>query len=298
MENLIEKQTQNFISKNRYLLCILGAYFIWGSLPLYFHFTNFIRSIDLMMYRIFFSFIIISLFVFAYQKPSSILKEILSNKDYRYCPLSGLMIGLNWSIYLVALKKGLVIETSLGYFVAPILTIFFGIFLYLEKLNKVQLFYLMLTCAGVIALVLFKGSFPQYAFYVAITFCAYVLLRKKMKVNAFIAMWLEMLTLFPIAVSVLIYQINHHGGLGFELTFKHVIILLTSGLVSFLPILLLTLGLKNIKVSLIGSLQYISPTCQFILGIFMFDNEFSLNDFFAYCIIWFSIILFITTSKA
>ncbi len=287
---------QGILLKNRFIFYILGAYFIWGTLPIYFHYSDFIRPLDMMMYRVVFSLLIISFFIFSVQKPNSLYREIKNNKDYRLCFLSALILGTNWSVYLIAIKKGLILETSLGYFTAPILTIFFSIFFYLERLNKAQTFSLILTCVGVLTLILFKGSFPQYAFYVAATFSGYVLLRKKMTVNPFIAIWLEMLILSPIAFTVLALQIKQYS-LGFELTPFTISILCMSGLVSFLPILLLTLGLRRIKLTLIGSLQYISPTCQFILGIFMFDNQFSLNDFFAYCIIWFSIILFITSTQ-
>ena len=274
------------------LMAAVSCSAIWGILPIYWKMLLPIPSSVIIFYRIFWvgvvSFIL-SVKKYGWKK----MKEPLKNrKNRRTFFLAGVVITSNWSIYIWAVNAGHVIQTSIGYYIEPLLISLFGIVLFSEKLTKYNLTALLLALAGVCVMIIHSGQIPVIAFALAITFATYSVIKKKLNIESVLSLFYETVFLVPAAVAVIIFlETTGQGALHVAAPYQHILLMLT-GVCTALPLGLFNAGARYLPLVSLGITQYISPSIALVLGVFAFREPFDGVQFAACAIIWAGLFVF------
>jgi chloramphenicol-sensitive protein RarD len=196
------------------------------------------------------------------------------------------LISVNWLVYVWAVNNGHVIEASLGYFINPLFNVFLGVVVLSERLSRAQWAAVALAAIGVLYLTIEGGRPPWIALVLAVSFGSYGLIRKVTNVEAIPGLATETLLLSPFAIGFLLWR--EHGGDGVFGHSSHTIdgLLLGSGLVTALPLALFAFGARRIPYSTVGLVQYIGPTIQFLIGVFLFQEPFPRSRALGFVLIW------------
>lgn len=276
---------------NTGILAAICAYAGWGLLPIYWKQLQHVPADQILSHRIVWSFVMLIIFLQAGRRLGPLWRG-LSLKVCRLYGLSGLVIGVNWFIYVWSVNSGHVVESSLGYFINPLFSVLLGVIFLRERLRPRQWLPLGLAAAGVIYLTFDFGRPPWIALSLAVTFSIYSLIKKKSPLGAFEGLTLETIVLLPPALIWL--AASESRGLG---VFLHAnpasdLLLVGTGLVTALPLALFAVAARRIALSTIGMLQYMSPSIQFLLGVFLYQEPFSRAQLVGFGMVWTAILLF------
>jgi chloramphenicol-sensitive protein RarD len=206
------------------------------------------------------------------------------------------LITANWFLYIWAVNSSHMVETSLGYYINPLVSVLLGIFFLKERLTKAQLAAFFIAAIGVLILTVSYGRFPWLAFALALSFGLYGLMKKTIKLDALRGLTIETMFVLPFAIIFYVYLFINGKAVLFHDTIQTDFLLLLTGAATAIPLLLFTKGAQNIPLYMIGFLQYIAPTCMLILGVIIYGESFALIDMISFSFIWFALILF-TVSK-
>jgi chloramphenicol-sensitive protein RarD len=270
----------------------VAAYLSWGVLPLYWKLLSRIPAQQILAHRIIWSWLILSFLLF-YQKRWLEFRRIYVIRRSRVTFFgTSIILAMNWFIYIWAVNSGHVVDTSLGYFINPLVSVLLGVVLLKEKLNFWQLISVILASAGVVYMTLHYGKFPWIALSLALTFGFYGFLRKTARVESLAGLAGEMSFLMPAAMIYLsILFIKGQNAVGSAPVHIH-FLLLGAGLVTALPLLWFNIGVRKIPLSTIGFLQYISPSMQLLLGVFVFQEAFTIDHVVTFGLIWTALALY------
>ena len=274
------------------------AYVIWGVMPLYWHLLKAVPSLQIIMHRIVWSTVLVCGYL-AWKYGRGWLGETLAIPRARWAlALSGALIAFNWGLYIWAVNAGHVVETSLGYFINPLINIVLGVFLLRERLNRVQWLAVAIAAAGVLWLTFNYGSFPWIALTLACTFASYGLVRKLVGVPPVRGLGVESLYLFVPALAVLVWgEFNGMGGFiahdgspawGWGIA----ALLVVGGLLTALPLIGFADAVRRIPYSLVGVLQYIAPTLQLLAGVLVLGEPFGRDRAIGFGFIWVALALY------
>lgn len=274
------------------LLAAIGAFAIWGVLPLYLRPLGALPALEIMAHRI----VWCCLLVFAWlwlRGETGAVRVALANPGTRYRLMaSALLISVNWLLYVWSIANGHVIDASLGYFINPLLNVVLGVLLLGERLNGPQKFAVALAAMGVLYLAIVAGRPPWIALTLAASFGAYGLIRKVVRVEAVPGLATETLLLAPFAIGFLVWM-QAQGTAAFGHSAPHInALLLGSGLVTALPLALFAYGARLIPLSTVGLVQYIGPSLQFLLGVTVFKEAFSLERGVGFAFIWTALVVY------
>ncbi|MEZ4629623.1 MAG: EamA family transporter RarD [Deinococcales bacterium] len=275
----------------------LGAYGLWGFLPIYWKLLSKLPALQILCHRMIWSLVAIVLLLSLRpaqgQKRWQWLKTALANpKVLRIYALAALLLALNWALYIWAVNANFVIETSLGYFINPLMSVFLGVVLYKERLRPGQWLAIVLATLGVIYLTFSYGRLPWIALGLASSFAIYGVLKKQAPLEAGKGLFLETATIFLPALSLILYwQFTGVGAIGRH-NLGTDLLLLASGIPTSLPLLFFAAAAKRLPLSMMGIMQYIAPSIQFLLGIFVFKEYFDASRLMGFCIIWLALIVF------
>lgn len=210
--------------------------------------------------------------------------------------LASFLLAANWTVYVWAVNRGMVIETSLGYFLVPLVNVAMGALILHEKLRPPQWTAIVLAAAGVGLLLFRVGHVPWVAFSLAATWSTYGLLKKKSPLGPIAGLTVETLLCFPLCAGFLLWwHLNGTGALGRVDARTHGFIL-AAGLVTAVPLLLYAYGAQRIRLTTLGLLQYLAPTVQFVIGIFLYHEPFDAARLQAFALIWCGLILYCADS--
>lgn len=210
--------------------------------------------------------------------------------------LSSVLLAANWTVYVWAVNSGHLIESSLGYFLTPLGNVALGYLVLHERLRKLQWTAIVFAVIGVSCLLFGVGHFPWIALTLASTWSGYALLKKKSALGALTGLTVETLLLFPVAAVMLLWwQHTGEGALGRAEAWVQVLVLST-GMVTAIPLLLFAYGAQRIRLATLGLLQYLSPAVQFLIGLLVYDEMFDSSRFLAYGLIWCGLILYTADS--
>lgn len=269
-----------------------SAYIAWGILPVYWHFLSQIPAMQILAHRIFWSFIFVALFITIKKQWSQMRQVFTSRKTIIAIIFCSIFISANWFIYIWAVNNGHVIETSLGYYINPLISIAFGTIFLKEKLDKWQWSALACAFIGVIIQTVEFGQLPWIAISLAITFALYGLGKKLLEVEAIISLALETMIVAPFAFGYLLYvQGSNQGAIG-HISVPVLILLVGTGIVTALPLLWFARGAKRVSLSTMGFIQYFSPTITLLLGVFFFHESFRLSDLYSFSFIWLALVIY------
>lgn len=275
------------------ILFTVVCYIIWGLFPLYWYPLGSLDPLQTLAQRICWSALFATLLVIFLREGRSVYKAFSQKRTLTILGLSAFMLSMNWLIYLWAIANHHVLDASLGYFMTPIFSIFLGRVFFKESLNKLQYAALALAAGAILWLTWLAGTIPYVAIGLTLSFGCYGLLRKLAPLGAIPGLAVETFLMTPLAALYLIYE-GLHGRLMFaSLPTTAMLVLLFSGVVTSIPLLLFSAGAKRIPLSLLGIIQYISPTIQFILGIVVFNEVFEWNRFMGFVLVWAAVILYL-----
>lgn len=200
--------------------------------------------------------------------------------------LGSLLITLNWFIYIWAVNSNQVIETSLGYYINPLFTVFLGVIVLKERIDKWQILSLLLALLGVIVITVQYGKVPWVALSLAISFGLYGLVKKLSNLTSIIGLTMETMMVAPLALGYIVYKHLEGTSSLIALPWNVLILVVLSGVVTAIPLLLFAQGAKCVPLSTLGFIQYLSPSIALLLGIFLFKENFTKVDFISFGLIW------------
>ena len=277
----------------------LAAYVLWGILPVYWKALEVVSPFEILSSRFMWSCVFVFLLIIFQKKWPLFTKEVkqvFSNvKTGAAMAAAGITISFNWGTFIWAVNNGHIVETSMGYYINPLVSILFAVVFLRERLDKMQL--AAITCAfiGVASMVYSFGKIPWVSLTLAFTFALYGLLKKILPVSALTSIMLETLLITPLAL-VYEYSLWQQGVSFYASGNLQVIMMLTgAGVVTAIPLLLFTAGARLLPLKIIGFLQYISPTLTLLIGVFVYNEAFTASHLLAFGWIWAALLLFIVS---
>ena len=280
---------------NKGLLLAGFGSFWWGFLGvLYFKYITFIGHIELVVHRCLWTTFTLIITTFLFSK-WHIFFDIIKNKKYLiYLFFSGFLIFINWAVWIYAIATNRIIDASFGYFMMPILSVMLGYIFFKEKLNKKRIFSIILVIISILYLLVvsFK-SLPWVGLIVALSWGFYNLIRKKINIDTDIGLLIESLYILPFAL-IAFYLIASNGYNDFELTNPPMMLFIfLAGPMTVIPLFLYVRGVELCGLGPTGMIFYITPTLQFLLGYFYYDEAFSLTKLVSFIFIWIAVIIYL-----
>lgn len=275
------------------VFAIVFAFVVWGVVPLYWHALKAVPSLQIMAHRIVWS----ALLVVGWLLLINGLRwwrEIRAKPGaLRALALSSVLIAFNWGLYIWAVNAGHVVETSLGYFINPLLNVVLGVLVLRERLDRAQWFAVACAALGVAWLTWSAGAPPWIALGLAFSFGLYGLVRKLLAVDAVGGLAVESLYLFlPGLAFVLWSEAGHGGGFGSGWGWGIDLLLIGGGLVSALPLIGFAYGVRRIPLSVVGLMQYIAPSLQLLIGVLVLGEPFGRDRAIGFAAIWLGLMVF------
>ena len=276
------------------LLTSLGSFW-WGFIGvIYFQYVSFIGHIELVVHRCLWTAVMLLLTTTIFSK-WSLFKRVIKNKNHLFgLFISGFLIFVNWAVWIYAVATERIIDASFGYFIMPIISVLLGYIFFKEKLNKKRIFSIILVSISIIILIFFNlKSLPWVGLIVAFSWAFYNLIRKKIDVDTDIGLLIESLYILPFAL-VAFYLITKAGVNDFSFSNPGLsLFLILAGPMTVIPLFLYVRGVELIGLGPTGMIFYITPTLQFILGYFYYNEDFSIIKFVSFIIIWIAVIIYL-----
>ncbi len=266
---------------------IVTGYLIWGLLPMYWKLLSGVPSLEVLMHRILWSAVLSSSYFLLHRSnPLRVLREIFRSHSRVLLLTSAVILALNWLSYVYAITSGHLLQASMGYFIAPMLTVFFGLLFFRERMNRLQAGAVILSGAGVVFTTVQAGKVPFLSLFIALTFSLYTMCKKKIHLTGLTSLLADSLILLP-AVALYLGMLDVQGTNSFTLTDPLTSLLLAgSGIATLVPLTLYINGAIRIEAKSVGFLQFITPVMAFLLGVFVYREPLLVQD-----IITFSFIL-------
>jgi len=278
--------------KNKGVLFALAAYILWGFFPLYFKAIQQVSALQILAHRIAWGFVFTLAVVLVLRQWKEFRASIFNRRTFLIYAGASVVLGINWFTYVWAVITNHVVESSLGYFINPIVSVLLGVIFLRERLRTFQWVAIAMVTAGVVYLTITFGQLPWISLVLAVTFGFYGLLKKIAPLGALHGITLETAVLtIPSLAYLFIVNANGTGTFGHSTPLLDFLLVL-SGPVTAIPLLLFATGARRIPLTTIGLLQYIAPTLQFLLGVLVFHEPFDQSRLIGFMIIWLALVLF------
>ncbi len=270
------------------------AFLAWGVLPFYWKILGHVPALEILAHRILWSFVFINI-VLVLRSNANILMIIRDRRNRSLLIATGVLIGINWFTYVLAVNSERLVEASMGYYINPLLSVFLGLVVLKERLNSLQVIAFLLACAGVVYLTVQYGRLPWIALLLASAFAMYGLLKKKTKVEPMPGLMIETLVLLPVAVAIVMHGVWTGRGALFSVSPSTDLLLILAGVVTVMPLFWFAQGARRIPLSSVGFLQYIAPSLMLLIGVFVFDEPFTRAHLVSFTCIWIALALYSLT---
>ncbi|MBQ0139643.1 MAG: EamA family transporter RarD [Kurthia sp.] len=278
------------------IIAIVLAYLIWGIIPIYWKQLTMVGSDEIIISRIIWSFVLTVLFIIVIGQWKFLMQDIKllwqHKSSFWSLVAASYLISLNWYIFIWAVNNEHIIETSMGYYINPLVSILLGVIFLKERLSKAQVLACFFALIGVLVLVIANGKFPFVALSLALSFGLYGLLKKKVRIQPTRGLAIETFFILPVALIYYIYLIMKGEAVLFNVEPTIVFYLIGTGVVTAVPLILFAVGAQNIPLYLVGFFQYIAPTMTLILGALVYGEQFGGIELLAFSFIWLAIIIF------
>ena len=268
----------------------VGAYVIWGSLPIYWRWLDRATAYEILANRGIWSLMVCLIFLAFQKQLRSTFKLIRNVKTFFILLTSSFLLTLNWGIYIWAVSVDRVVEASLGYYMTPLVVVCFGVLVLKEKLRFAQKLSLSFAGVGVSILTIAFGQLPLVAIGLALSWGTYSLIKKRLDAGSLETLSIEMIfALIPSATYMFYLMSKSEAQYGSELWFS--LILMTSGLVTVIPLLMFNSAATSLPLTITGLLGYINPTIMFLVGFIVFHEPLTFSKIFGFIFIWTALIL-------
>ena len=281
-------------SFNKGIFYIIIGSFWWGVIGvIYFRSLSFVGSVELVLHRVIWTSVMLMITTLYLSKWNSIKKILKTKKNIFYLLLTGFLIFINWSVWIYAVSTNQIVDASFGYFIMPILSVLFGYLFFNELLNKLRIFSIILSFVSVIFLFYYLNVFPWIGLTVGFSWALYNVLRKKIYVDVDLGLQIESLIILPFALIGL-YLVYKSGNLDFGTgSIKLSLILTIAGPMTVIPLFFFVKGVHLAGLGPSGMLFFITPTFQFILGLFLYNEPFDSYRLIGFILIWVAVIIYI-----
>lgn len=271
----------------------IGAYALWGFFPIYWKFLHRVPAMQVIGHRIGWSFILLIVFILLTKQWQDFRSAALTSaKTIGIYSIAGVLLTINWLVYVWGVNAGFIVETSLGYFINPLLSVLLGVIFLRERLRLAQWVPVIIAAAGVIYLTFVYGRLPWIALSLAFSFGFYGLVKKLAPLGSLYGLTLETGIVFPIALIYLaLVEFNGTGAFLHENSLTN-ILLIGAGVVTTIPLLMFASAAKQIPLTVVGLLQYIAPTIQFLIGVFIYKEPFDHAHLIGFGIVWVALVIF------
>ena len=266
----------------------------WGIIGvLYFKFVSFANPVELVVHRTIWTAFILLITTFFVAKWSFFLKVIKNKKKLLLLFLSGSLVMANWLTWLYAVSVNRLVDASLGYFIFPIFSIFFGIVFFKESYNNKKIFSVILVFFSIIYLILYYKTLPWIGLSVAVSFSLYSLIRKKLNIDSDIALLVETLLLTPFALLAFYYLVKLDLNIFSLGELKLSFYLLWAGPITLIPLYLYAKGFQLVGIGPASMIFFIAPTSQFLLGILLYGETLDVHKLFSFLVIWIAVFIYL-----
>ncbi len=272
----------------------LISYFMWGILAIYWKLMEDIPSIDILCYRIVFSAIFMVALVIFYKSWPEVRMTFVNLREVKFLAARAIFLASNWLIYIWGINNERIIECSFGYFIMPLAVVLLSFIFLRERLNILETLSAFIALAAVLNLGIKYDHFPWVAIGLAFTFACYALLRKTSRQGALSGLASEVFTLTPFTI-IYMFMFTRFSSPAYnsENLFVSLILIICTGAITAVPLILYAYGIRMIKMSTAGIFQYIVPSLTFLIGVFLYKENFSTATLISFTLIWASVIIYI-----
>lgn len=281
---------------NRSSLSVLGCYVLWGLLPIFWKLLANVDSAYVLAQRVLFS-CIFCLAIILLKKNGSSVKNILKSKtERRRYFVCGILISINWGVYILTIAMGKILEASLAYYMNPLFSVVIGALIFKEKLSAFQWGSVGLAFVGVMISVIAYGNVPYLAIIIGLSFALYGAMKKTIKAESEVSICMETMSVLPLALVFIAYA-QASGYTSFSsLSTTEMLLLIASGPVTSIPLMLFAKGIKETSITTSGILMYVNPTLQLLVGVLIYNEAFTKMNAITFAFVWAAVILFVLDS--
>jgi len=269
-----------------------SAFLIWGLSPIYWKVLHNIPTLEIIMHRVIWSFFFLVIVLLFQGHWNEFMVAIKKPQTFLILLPTTILLGFNWFIYIWAVNNEHILQASLGYFINPLINVLLGMVFLRERLRRMQTVSLALAGIAVRYLTIYYGEFPWIALSLAFAFGFYGLIRKVAPVSSLVGLFIEMLFLSGPALAYILFLNSKGIGALFHISIKIDLFLMGAAFLTAFPLLLFTLGTRRLNLSTVGFLQYIAPSCMFLLGVFLYNEPISSARIFAFILIWTALFIY------
>lgn len=270
----------------------IGAYLSWGFFPLYFKAIQNVPALQIMFHRVVWSFVFLAVVIAFRKEWRELIGKATSRRVLIIYALAGALLAINWLVYIYGVNSGQVVETSLGYYINPLVSVALGVVVLRERLRPAQWAPIGLAAAGVLYLTLSYGTLPWIALALAFSFGLYGLAKKLSPFGSLHGLMLETAILLLPALGFLLYAEGQGTGAFGHAGWETSLLLALSGILTMLPLLMFASAARSIPLWMVGLLQYIAPTGQFLIGVLVYHEPFNTTRIIGFSVIWAALLIF------
>lgn len=277
---------------NKGILNGLAAYVMWGFFPIYWKLLHGVPALQVIGHRIAWSFLLLILILVFTRQVNDFRAAALAPKTIGIYSIAAVLLSVNWLVYVWGVNAGFIVETSLGYFINPLISVLLGVVFLRERLRLMQWIPIGLAAAGVLYLTLTYGRLPWIALSLAFSFGIYGLVKKLAPLGSLYGLTLETALVFPIALLYLAFVGFTGTGSFLQQGVLTDILLIGTGAVTSIPLLMFASAARQIPLTMIGILQYVAPTLQFLIGVFLYHEPFDQSRLIGFGLVWLALMIF------
>jgi chloramphenicol-sensitive protein RarD len=276
---------------NRGIAFGIGAYLLWGVLPIYWKAIDTVDSLEILAHRIVWSMVLLAAII-GFRRSWPQIRDLRRGAFSRLL-IAGSLLTLNWAVYIWAVNNGHIVESSLGYFINPLLNVALGVVVLKERLDSIQWLAIGIAAVGVAYMTITVGAVPWIALVLATSFAVYALLKKQMiAIGPFESLTVEIAFVMLPAIGFLAVLAGAGDGSFVAAGPRITILLILTGLATALPLLLFGAAATRIPLSTIGLLQYIAPTMQFLIGVLIYDEIVGRDRLVGFVMVWLALVIY------
>ena len=268
------------------------AFTFWGLVPIYFKLVSYVSPFEVLVHRILWSILFLSLMLLASNSFSKLTVIIKDSKKLKILFLSAILISINWFTFIWAISNEMIIEASLGYFINPLISVFLGYIFFKERVSRQQVVAIVLAFFAIIYQLYSLGDLPVVSLILAFSFAFYGLARKKVHVDSISGLLIETLLISPFAIIYFTYLIYTNQNVFDFSVNPSSFLLICAGLVTIIPLLWFNSAATRISMMKLGFLQYIGPSIAFLLAVFLYDEPLGFDRLVTFIMIWSALLLF------
>jgi len=272
-----------------YAVC---AFTFWGLMPIYFKQVDTVSAIEVLLHRIIWS-VVVLVILLVISKQVSVVKDIFKSlKQLKYLILSSLFVSSNWLIFIWAVSQNKIVETSLGYFINPLVNVVLGYLFFSERMNKNQYIAIFIATFAVLYQIVSIGEIPLISLSLAFTFGFYGLVRKKIAIPSIPGLFVETIVLLPFALVYFYYLVDTNSSAFFANDSYITLMLSLGGIITVLPLLFFNGAATRMKLTTLGFFQYIGPSLAFMVAIFIYNEPMNMDKLITFILIWVALVIF------